>query len=134
MFSLFLLQLTSPLPDRLAAYPTSAPGKGRGSSICGRRSCRAKLAEPIRYATSRRVALERFLTDGRSEIDSTSSSERSGVRGKCCSSIKTRPKGIEVEALGALRAFPHSGNGTLKLRWLREFLAMRAGTKISLSS
>jgi len=29
-----------------------------------------KLAEPIRYATSRRLAVERFLTDGLSEIDS----------------------------------------------------------------
>jgi transposase len=35
-----------------------------------RLSGRSKLAEAIRYATSRRSALERFLTDGRIEIDS----------------------------------------------------------------
>jgi Transposase IS66 family len=31
---------------------------------------KSKLAEAIRHATSRRVALERFLSDGRFEIDS----------------------------------------------------------------
>jgi transposase len=35
-----------------------------------RLSGKSKLAEAIRYATSRRLALERFLTDGRIEIDS----------------------------------------------------------------
>jgi transposase len=35
-----------------------------------RLSGKAKLAEAIRYAISRRAALERFLTDGRIEIDS----------------------------------------------------------------
>jgi transposase len=35
-----------------------------------RLSGKSKLAEAIRYATSRRAALERFLTDGRIEIDS----------------------------------------------------------------
>ena len=35
-----------------------------------RLSGKSKLAEAIRYATSRRVALERFLSDGRIEIDS----------------------------------------------------------------
>ena len=33
-------------------------------------SGKSKLAEAIRYATSRRAALERFLADGRTEIDS----------------------------------------------------------------
>lgn len=33
-------------------------------------SGKSKLAEAIRYATSRRAALERFLIDGRVEIDS----------------------------------------------------------------
>lgn len=33
-------------------------------------SGKSKLAEAIRYATSRRAALERFLVDGRVEIDS----------------------------------------------------------------
>ena len=33
-------------------------------------SRKSKLAEAIRYATSRRAALERFLSDGRIEIDS----------------------------------------------------------------
>jgi transposase len=33
-------------------------------------SGKSKLAEAIRYATSRRAVLERFLTDGRVEIDS----------------------------------------------------------------
>lgn len=35
-----------------------------------RLSGKSKLAEAIRYATSRRIALQRFLTDGRIEIDS----------------------------------------------------------------
>jgi transposase len=35
-----------------------------------RLSGKSKLAEAIRHATSRRVALERFLSDGRFEIDS----------------------------------------------------------------
>ena len=35
-----------------------------------RLSGKSKLAEAIRYALSRRTALERFLTDGRIEIDS----------------------------------------------------------------
>jgi transposase len=35
-----------------------------------RLSGKSKLAEAIRYATSRRAALERFLSDGRIEIDS----------------------------------------------------------------
>ena len=35
-----------------------------------RLSGKSKLAEAIRYATSRRIALERFLRDGRIEIDS----------------------------------------------------------------
>ena len=35
-----------------------------------RLSGKSKLAEAIRYATSRRIALERFLSDGRIEIDS----------------------------------------------------------------
>jgi transposase len=35
-----------------------------------RLSGKSKLAEAIRYATSRRSALERFLSDGRIEIDS----------------------------------------------------------------
>jgi transposase len=35
-----------------------------------RLSGKSKLAEAIRYALSRRAALERFLTDGRIEIDS----------------------------------------------------------------
>jgi hypothetical protein len=35
-----------------------------------RLSGKSKLAEAIRYATSRRTALERFLSDGRIEIDS----------------------------------------------------------------
>ena len=35
-----------------------------------RLSGKSKLPEAIRYATSRRLALERFLTDGRIEIDS----------------------------------------------------------------
>ena len=35
-----------------------------------RLSGKSKLAEAIRYATSRRLALERFLSDGRIEIDS----------------------------------------------------------------
>ncbi len=39
-----------------------------------------KLAEALRYAISRRAIFERFLTDGRIELDSTSSSEQSGPR------------------------------------------------------
>ena len=35
-----------------------------------RLSGKSKLAEAIRYAISRRAALERFLSDGRVEIDS----------------------------------------------------------------
>jgi transposase len=35
-----------------------------------RLSGKSKLDEAIRYATSRRIALERFLSDGRIEIDS----------------------------------------------------------------
>jgi transposase len=35
-----------------------------------RLSGKSKLAEAIRYAISRRIALERFLSDGRIEIDS----------------------------------------------------------------
>ena len=38
----------------------------RGPRLSGK----SKLAEAIRYATSRRTALERFLSDGRIEIDS----------------------------------------------------------------
>jgi transposase len=34
--------------------------------LCGK----SKLTEAIRYATSRRIAFERFLIDGRIEIDS----------------------------------------------------------------
>ena len=43
-------------------------------------SGKSKLAEAIRYATSRREAFERFLTDGRVEIDSNIVSGRSGLR------------------------------------------------------
>jgi len=35
-----------------------------------RLSGKSKLTEAIRYVTSRRIALERFLIDGRIEIDS----------------------------------------------------------------
>ena len=40
---------------------------GRGAAAP---SGKSKLAEAIRYATSRRTALERFVSDGRIEIDS----------------------------------------------------------------
>ena len=46
---------------------TSRRGHHRGSCPACPTS---KLAEAIRYATSRRIALERFLSDGRIEIDS----------------------------------------------------------------
>jgi transposase len=48
-----------------------------------RLSGKSKLAEAIRYAISRRTALERFLSDGRVEIDSNIV-ERA-IRGMHCS-------------------------------------------------
>lgn len=45
-----------------------------------RLSGQSKLAEAIRYAISRRAALERFLSDGRIEIDSNTVPERAVSR------------------------------------------------------
>nr|WP_234833946.1 IS66 family transposase [Sinorhizobium meliloti] len=55
------------------------------SSLSGRRPCRGSQANRSwprrsRYAISRRAIFERFLTDGRIELDPTSSSEQSGPR------------------------------------------------------
>ena len=45
-----------------------------------RLSGKSNLAEAIRYTQSRRAALERFLADGRIEINSTSSNAQSARR------------------------------------------------------
>src|SRR5262249_48390374 len=60
-----------------------------------RLSGKSKLAEAIRYATSRRIALERFLSDGRIEIDSCAALGRarkrqSGARQRSASRLAVR--------------------------------------------
>jgi hypothetical protein len=72
------LKVTSAALPRQREWPpvsNGLPPLWPSCSISGKWNCRvisgkSKLAEAIRYATSRRKVLECFLTDGRVEIDS----------------------------------------------------------------
>ncbi|UVK43759.1 IS66 family transposase [Mesorhizobium sp. AR07] len=55
-------------PVRTVPPPSSPIPSGAGKRSCG--GSRENQTEVIRYAASRRAALERFLADGRVEIDS----------------------------------------------------------------